>query len=88
MSCIVSMMKDAAIGHIYYEGSLSVRKIKDAEKVIRHHPFGNGIGTDIVFDISVHESTAGSIEIPKYRISFGIPSSAILTYLVIAMPIF
>ena len=43
---------------------------------IRYHPFGIGIGTDIAFGISVPESTAGSTEIPKYRISFGIPSSA------------
>ena len=42
---------------------------------IRYHPFGIGIGTDIAFGISVPESTAGSTEIPKYRISFGIPSS-------------
>ena len=50
-------------------------KFKDTEKVIRYHPFGIGIGTDIVFGISVPESTAGSTEIPTYRISFGIPSS-------------
>ena len=61
--------------YIYYEDSLSARKFKDTEKVIRYHPFGIGIGTDIVFGISVPESTAGSTEIPTYRISFGIPSS-------------
>ena len=42
---------------------------------IRYRPFGIGIGTDIAFGVSVPESTAGSTEIPKYRISFGIPSS-------------
>ena len=47
-------------------------KFKDTEKVIRYHPFDIGIGTDIVFDISVPESTAGSTDIPKYRISFAI----------------
>ena len=52
-------------------------KLKDTEKFIRYHPFGIGIGTDIVFGILVPESTAGSTEIPKYRISFGIPSFAI-----------
>ena len=50
-------------------------KFKDTEKVIRYHPFGIGIRTDIVFGISVPESAAGSTEIPKYLISFGIPSS-------------
>ena len=47
---------------------------------IRYHPFGIGIGTDIAFGISVPESTAGSTEIPKYRISFGIPSSAVTAW--------
>ena len=56
-------------------------KFKDTEKLIRYHPIGIGIGTDIVFGISVPENTAGSIEIPKYRISFGILSSAILSYI-------
>ena len=51
-------------------------KFKDTEKIIRYHPFDIDIGTDIVFGILVPESTAGSTEIPKYRISFGIPSSA------------
>ena len=51
-------------------------KFKETEKVVRYHPFGIGIGTDIVFGISVLESTAGSTEIPKYTISFCIPSSA------------
>ena len=35
-----------------------------------------GIGTDIVIGMSVPESTAASTKIPKYRISFGIPSCA------------
>ena len=39
-------------------------KFKYTEKVIRCHPFGIGIGT------------TGSTEVPKYRISFGVPSSA------------
>ena len=51
-------------------------KFKDTEKVIRYHPFGIGIGIDFVFGISVPESTADSTKIPKYRIPFGIPSSA------------
>ena len=50
-------------------------KFKDTEKVIWYHPFGIGIGTHIVFGISVPKSTAGSTKIPKYRILFGIPSS-------------
>ena len=28
-------------------------KFKDTEKVIRYHPFGTGIGTDVIFGISV-----------------------------------
>ena len=55
---------------LYWHG-----KFKGTEKVIRYHPFGIGIGTDIVFGISVPESTSGSTEIPTYRISFVIPSS-------------
>ena len=51
-------------------------KFKDTEKVIFYHPFGIGIDTDIVFGNLVPESIAGSTEIPKYRISFGIPSPA------------
>ena len=43
------------------------------KKVIRYHPFG--IGIDIVFGILVPESISGSTEMPKYRISFGIPRS-------------
>ena len=39
-------------------------KFKDTEKVIRYHPFG--IGTDIVFGISVAESTAGSTEMTNF----------------------
>ena len=76
MSCIVSMVTDVPIGHMYYEDYLSAREIKNTEKVIRYHPFGIGIGTDVVFGISVPESTADSTEIPKYRISFDIPSSS------------
>ena len=49
-------------------------KFKDTEKIIRHHPFGISIGTDIVFGMSVPESTADSWE---YRISFGIPGSGL-----------
>ena len=45
------------------------------KKVILYHPFGIGIGTNIVFGISVPKSIADSTEIPKYRISFGTPSS-------------
>ena len=41
-------------------------KFKDTEKVIRYRPFGIGIGTDIVFGISVSESTAGGTEIPNF----------------------
>ena len=51
-------------------------KFKDTKKVSRYPPFGIGIGTDIVFGISVPESTTVSTEIPEYRISFGIHSSA------------
>ena len=40
-------------------------------KSIRYHPFG--IGTDIVFGMSVPESIADTV---KYRILFGIPTSA------------
>ena len=68
MSCIVSMVTYADIGDICYE---------DTEKVIRYHLFGIGIGTDIVFGISIPERTAGRTETPKYRIPFGIPSSVI-----------
>ena len=51
-------------------------KLKDTEEVIRYPPFGIGLGTDdIIFGISVPENTISSTEIPKYRISFGIPSS-------------
>ena len=50
-------------------------EFKSTEKVIRYHPFGIGIRTDIVVGISVPEITAVSTEIPKYRVSFGIPSS-------------
>ena len=76
MSCIVSMVTDAPIGHIYYEDSLSAREIQRYLKSHSVSPInGIGIGTDIVFGISVPESTAGSTEIPTYRISFGIPSS-------------
>ena len=45
-----------------------------------YHPFGIGIGTNVVFCISVPDSTAGSTEIPNCRISFDIPSSAILIW--------
>ena len=55
-------------------------KFNDTEKVIRPHPLGIGIGTDLVFGISVPESNAGSTKIPKYRISFGIPSSGSNAY--------
>ena len=50
-------------------------KFRDTEKAIRYPPFGIGIGADIVFGISVPESTAGITEIPEYRISFNITSS-------------
>ena len=70
-SCIVSMVMDSPIRHIYYEDSLSPQEIQRYRKnVIRYHPFGIGIGTLIVFGISVPESTTGSTEIPKCRISF------------------
>ena len=77
MSCIVSMVTDAPVGHIYYEDSLSAREIQRYRKIIRYHSIGIGIGivTDIVFGISVPEVTTGSAEMSKYRISFGIPSS-------------
>ena len=41
-------------------------KFKDTEKSHSYHPFGIGIGTDIVFGISVPDSTAGSTEIPNF----------------------
>ena len=73
------MVTDSPIRHIYYEDSLSTQEIRRyRKKVIQYHPFGIGIGTEIVFGISVPESTAGITEIPKYRISSGIPSSASL----------
>ena len=67
------------LSDIYYEDSLSAREIQDTEKIIRYHLFGIGIGTDIVFGISVPEGTAGSTEIPKYRIHL-VPSSANYSY--------
>ena len=55
-------------------------KFKETKKkVIRYHPFGIGIGTGIVFGVSVPQSAAGSTEIPKYRISFSISSSGSYT---------
>ena len=45
-------------------------------KKVPNSSSGIGIGTDVVFGISVPHSMAGSTEIPKYRISFGITSSA------------
>ena len=70
---------DTPIAHIYYEDSLSARKIQgNQKKVIRYHPFGIGIGTGIVFGVSV-QSADGSTEIPKYRISFSISSSGSYT---------
>ena len=66
-----------ALSNIYIMKILCRRwKFKDTEKVIRYHLFGIGIGTDIVFGILAPENTANSTEIPKYRISFGIPSYA------------
>ena len=66
LSCIVSMVTDAP-RDILYNMKILCRcwKFKDTEKVIRYRPFGIGIGTDIVFGISVPESTAGSTEIPN-----------------------
>ena len=51
-------------------------KFRDTEEVFRHHLFGIGTDTDVVFGISVPEITAGSTDIPKYRIPSDIPSSA------------
>ena len=67
------MLTDAPIAHCILKILCRGGKFKDTEKVIRYHPFG--IGTDIVFGISVPESTAGSTEIPEYRISVIFPSS-------------
>ena len=47
------------------------------------HPVSVSVGTDIVFRISVPESTAISTQIPKYRISFGIPSSVRTPFVII-----
>ena len=57
-----TMVTDAPIGHIYYEGSLLAREIQQYRK----KSFGIGICTNIVFAISVPESTADSTEIPIF----------------------
>ena len=78
------MVTDAPIAHIYYEDFFGAGNSKILKKVIRYHPFGIGIGTDIVFDISLPESTTGGTEIPKYQISFGIPSSELKVILALS----
>ena len=64
MSRIISMVTDAPIGHNIMKMLCRRGKFKDTEKASRYHPFD--IGTDIVFGISVPESTAGSTEIPNF----------------------
>ena len=82
MSSIVSMVTDALSGiyimKIPCRRGGGGKRFKDTEKVIRYYRFGIGIGTNIALGISVPESTAGSTEIPKYRISFGSPRSVML----------
>ena len=64
---VISMVSDAPIGRIPILKILCRRvKFNDTEKVIRYHPFGISIGTDIAFGISVPESTVGSTEIPNF----------------------
>ena len=75
LACIVSMVKDAPTGHKYYEDSLSARKIQRYRKDHSESSIRYRYRCRYCIRISVHESTAGSTEIPKYRISFGIPSS-------------
>ena len=77
MACIVSMVKDAPTGHKYYEDSLSARKIQRYRKDHSESSIRYRYRCRYCIRISVPESTAGSTEIPKYRISFGIPSSAL-----------
>ena len=86
MSCIVSMVTDAPIEHKYYEDSLSVREIQRHRKKSFGIILSVSVSVPILYSVpiawmvatwmSLPESTAGSTDIPKYRILFGIPSSA------------
>ena len=66
-SCIVSKYSDGCPYrdiYVYYEDCLPAQEIQRYQKVIRYHPFGIGMGTDIVLDISVPEIPP---VVPKYR---------------------
>ena len=55
MSRIIGMVMNSPIGRHIMKILCRSGKFKDTEKVIRYHLFGIGIGTDIVFGISVPE---------------------------------